>query len=161
MIGIISDTHDNVENIKNAAEVFRKKRVSFVIHLGDIIAPATVPFFKGLNMKFIKGNNDGDLEGIKAKCAEIGAEYLGEFHVMMVKGKKLALYHGTDKTRLAQIISSGNYDYVLHGHDHHKRDKKIGNTQVINPGAHYYQCENTIALLDVENNKVEFIEVKG
>ena len=74
MIGIISDTHDNVPNILNALEVFKKKKVSFVLHLGDIIAPATVKYFSGLNIKFIKGNCDGDVENIKRKCEEIGAE---------------------------------------------------------------------------------------
>jgi len=159
MIGIISDTHDNVPNILNALEVFKKKKVSFVLHLGDIIAPATVKYFSGLNIKFIKGNCDGDVENIKRKCEEIGAEYLGEFAEIEVKNKKLALYHGTDKDRLAALISSGKYDYVLHGHDHKKKNQMVGKTRVINPGAHYYKCENTIVLLDIDKDKAEFVEV--
>lgn len=159
MIGIISDTHDNVPNIINAVEVFKKKRVSFVIHLGDIISPASVNFFKGLNMKFIKGNCDGDIDHLKKKCADIGAEFLGDFAMLEIKGKKLALYHGTDQNRLAELIGSGKYDYVLHGHTHKKRDNKINSTRVINPGAHYYKCENTIILLDLDKDKVEFVDV--
>ena len=38
-IGLISDTHDNIKNIENAISVFSNKRVSFVIHAGDIISP--------------------------------------------------------------------------------------------------------------------------
>ena len=161
MIGVIADTHDNIPNILNAMEVFKAKKVTFVIHLGDVIAPKTVTYFKGIPMRFIKGNNDGDIEGIKRKCEEIGAEYLGEFAMLNIKGKRIALYHGTDQKRLSELIASGEYQYVLHGHDHRKRFEKINMTRVLNPGGHYYQSENTIALLDFETDKVTFVDVKG
>ena len=68
MIGIISDTHDNVLNIRKAVKVFQEKNVDFVIHLGDIISPSSTAFFKGVKVKFIKGNCDGDLAMIKKKA---------------------------------------------------------------------------------------------
>ncbi len=43
---------------------------------------------------------------------------------------------------------------------HKTRDEKIGKTRVINPGAHYYGCENKVVLLDLEKDNVEFIELK-
>ena len=66
LIGIISDTHDNVANILKAVEIF-KVRAEMVIHLGDIIAPATIQFFKDLKIAFLKGNCDGDIELLKKK----------------------------------------------------------------------------------------------
>ena len=35
-IGIIGDTHDNVINVKRAIQLFKRKKVNFVIHTGDI-----------------------------------------------------------------------------------------------------------------------------
>ena len=75
-IGLISDTHDNVENILRAVKKFTEMRVDFVVHLGDIVAPATLQYFKGLKMKLITGNCDGDLPKIESKCSEFGFEYL-------------------------------------------------------------------------------------
>jgi hypothetical protein len=160
MLGIISDTHDNVRNILKAVEIFRQKKVDFVMHLGDIIAPATVKFFNGLNMKFIQGNCDGDVDLLKKRIEEIGGEFLGETAELEIKGKKIFLCHGKDTSKLDNTIQSNKYDYVLHGHTHKNRNEKIGKTRVVNPGAHYYGAENTIVLLDLEKETVEFVDVR-
>ena len=36
-IGIISDTHDDIENVQKAIEMFNLERVQYVIHAGDYI----------------------------------------------------------------------------------------------------------------------------
>jgi predicted phosphodiesterase len=41
-IGLISDTHDNIQNIQNAIISFNDKHVRVVIHAGDIVSPETV-----------------------------------------------------------------------------------------------------------------------
>lgn len=38
-IGIISDTHDQVEKIKKAISIFNKEKVFLVYHLGDFCSP--------------------------------------------------------------------------------------------------------------------------
>ncbi len=159
LIGVISDTHDNVENVLLAVKIFIKNNVEFVVHCGDVVSPATVRFFRGLHVKLIKGNCDGDLEQLKVALDEIGGEFLGEVGEIDYDGKRIIAYHGKDKGKLDQIISGG-YDYVLTGHTHKTKDERIGKTRIINPGAHYYNCENKIVLLDVDNDKVEFIELK-
>ena len=160
MIGIISDTHDNVFAIKKAVEVFKKKNVELVLHLGDIIAPVTVLYFKDLRVKFVLGNCDGDVENIKKRINEIDGEFLGTFSELELKNKKIALLHGKDAKKLNELILSNEYDYILHGHTHTKRDEKIGNTRIINSGAFYPIVEEkTIAILDIANDKVEFIKI--
>jgi uncharacterized protein len=158
-IGIISDTHDNVANIIKAAGIFTQKKADFVIHCGDIVAPATVAYFKGLKMKFIMGNCDGDIETIRKKIGEIDGEYLGETGEVKAGSRLIGIYHGTDPARLEGMINSGRFDYVLTGHTHKSRDEKIGKTRVINPGAHYYGAENTVAILDTEKDTVEMVKV--
>ena len=159
MIGIISDTHDNVGNVIKAVELFKRKGCDLVIHSGDIVAPATVPFFKGLNMVFVKGNCDGDIEMIRAKAEEIGGKFFLENHELEYHGKRIAVTHGKYQTVLTALIDSQRFDYVLHGHTHKSRDEHIGKTRVINPGAHYYGAENTISLLDPAKDIVEFVRV--
>ena len=41
-IGLISDTHDNIQNIRRAVRKFNDKRVDLVIHAGDIVSPNAV-----------------------------------------------------------------------------------------------------------------------
>ncbi|MCP3682563.1 MAG: metallophosphoesterase [bacterium] len=160
MIGIISDTHDNVVNVQKAVALFKEKNVEFVIHLGDVVAPRTIQYFSGLTMKFVKGNCDGaDYDLMMEKIAELGAEYYDEWLELDYKGKKLVALHGKDEKKLQSFIESGKFDYVLHGHTHVKRDEKKGNTRIINPGAHYFGGENNIAFLDVETDNLEFIEL--
>ncbi|MFH1849962.1 MAG: YfcE family phosphodiesterase [archaeon] len=160
MIGLISDTHDNVENILKAVKVFKDRNVRFVLHLGDIIAPATVPFFQGLSMKFITGNCDGDLANLKKIIHEQGWEYLGDIVKFSLGAYKCAAYHGQNRIKLDWMINSQEFNYVFHGHTHQKRDEIVGKTRVINPGAHYYTAEEkTVAIFDAQNNQVEFIEL--
>lgn len=149
-IGLISDTHDNVNNVLKAVDVFNELDLSFIIHCGDIVAPATIKFFKCQEIRFIRGNCDGDIENIKKIAESLGHRFIGDNLILGVFDKKLVAYHGTDKKRLEGLIKSQKYDYVLHGHTHKKRDEMIGKTRVINPGAHYYCTENTIAILEIK-----------
>jgi len=38
IIGIISDTHDNLPEIEKAVKLFNQKKVGFVLHAGDFVA---------------------------------------------------------------------------------------------------------------------------
>jgi uncharacterized protein len=160
MIGIISDTHENEPAIHRAVEIFKRHKLDFVVHCGDIICPPMLEHFKGLSMKFVLGNNDGEVAGLNVKSKSMGWEPVREEMEFEHKGKKFYVYHGTNKTWLDAKISEDAYDYILTGHTHIKRDDKIGRTRVINPGALFRCKPYTIALLNVEKDKLEFIEVK-
>ena len=160
MLGIISDTHENEEAIKKAAAILKEKNVEFAVHCGDIISPPMLEHFKELKMKFVFGNNDGEKNGLIAKCREFGFDKIKDEMEFDYKGKKFYVYHGTKKEKLESAIKSNKYDYVLTGHTHIKRDEKIGKTRIINPGALFRIYPYTIALLDAEKDKVEFIEIK-
>ena len=41
-IGIISDTHDDVDNTNKAIDIFKENDVKAVIHAGDIISPPII-----------------------------------------------------------------------------------------------------------------------
>ena len=160
MIGIISDTHENEEAMIKAAKVFKDKNVDFVVHCGDIISPPVLEHFKGLKMKIVFGNNDGEKNGLIVKAKEFGFEEPSEETEFIYKNKKFYAYHGTNKDKLDDTIQSQKYDYILTGHTHLKRDEKIGKTRVINPGALFRIMPYTIATLDAYKDKLEFIEVK-
>ena len=160
MLGIISDTHENEEAIKKAVAIFKKNNVEFAVHCGDIISPPILDHFKGLKMKFVFGNNDGEKIGLNSKAKELEFEEVTDEKEFQYKGKKFYVYHGTKKNKLDEAIKSNKYDYVLTGHTHIKRNEKIGTARVINPGALFRAYPYTIVLLDAEKDKAEFFEVK-
>ena len=57
-IGLISDTHDNIQNIQKAIISFNDKQVRVVIHAGDIVSPEAVEAFDGMRLIGVIGNND-------------------------------------------------------------------------------------------------------
>lgn len=61
-IGVLSGSHDNLAKIEEAVKFFNKKKVEFVFHAGDFVAPFTIPKFKKLACPWlgVLGNNDGE-----------------------------------------------------------------------------------------------------
>ena len=73
---------------------------------------------------------------------DIDGELHGEFCDLELDNLKIAVYHGTSKKMTEAIISSQLYDLVIHGHTHRKRDEKIGDVQVLNPGCAHRDFPN-------------------
>ena len=69
LIGIISDTHDNLPLITRAVRKFNRYQVDLVLHAGDYVSPFTIPCFKTLEARFIGvyGNNCAERELLKYK----------------------------------------------------------------------------------------------
>ena len=162
MIGIIADTHDNMEAISKAVDFFNSRKVSLVLHAGDLISPFTAREFKRLNSKLIAvfGNNEGEKEGLRKKFSELGVE-LRDFYEIEHKDKRIFLYHGTYEEIVSMAVKSGEYDIVMRGHTHEAKIEKIGSTLVINPGeaCGYLTGRRTIALLDLAKMQVEIHEI--
>ena len=61
LVGIMADTHDNVPAIEQAVLFFNQKKVAFVVHAGDFIAPFSLKPLENLRCPWIGvfGNNDG------------------------------------------------------------------------------------------------------
>jgi putative phosphoesterase len=132
-IGILSDTHDNIDNIKKAANIFSSLNIELMIHLGDFVAPFTAQYFSDINIKFIGifGNNDGEKFGLKKAFSNIGDIYSPPYELLLEE-KNFLLLH--DPITLDAYIKSQKYDYILYGHLHKKDKRTIGKTAIFNPG---------------------------
>lgn len=164
MIGILSDSHDNLNAIRKAVDFFNEKEVKAVLHAGDIISPFTVRVFKELKPKlyFVFGNNDGDKVTLKSWFEDIGATVCGEFGDLTIDGLHIALLHGTNEALVKALARSEDFDVVIRGHTHEPGVKIIEGTPVINPGecSGVLSGKSTVAILEISNLNVEITELK-
>jgi len=143
-IAILSDTHDNWNNFKNALDWIMKEKIQLILHCGDIckqeIVDEAQKYFDG-EIKFVKGNGD------------IGLDFPEKMELEFNK-KKIAFTHFPDIAK--KLSQSGKFDLVFYGHTHRPWDEKIGDTHMINPGEmanHFYKP--TFAVYDTATGKLE------
>lgn len=160
LIGICSDSHDHVNNIKKAVSVFKERGVVKVIHAGDYCSPFTIPLFEGLNLHGIFGNNDGDRYLLMKKFDEINAVLYGDFFTFEADKLTFAVYHGTYPGITQSLERSGLYDVVISGHTHQANVETVGETISVNPGSvNGFDQDAMIALFDTETRQVSFLEL--
>lgn len=159
VIGIVSDTHEDVRMIRKAVRIFKERAPAFVVHCGDIISPPVLEHFAGLPLRLVYGNNDGERSGLTKKCAELGFYGIEETLLFTHAGRSFFVNHGTRPTLIEHTADSQQYDYVLHGHTHEQRNELRGKTRIINPGALFSADTYSIAFLEPETGAVEFVEI--
>ena len=66
LIGVVSDTHDNLSNVARIVELFNASGVERVIHTGDITRARTLEIFGRLDARLygVYGNNDHEREAL-------------------------------------------------------------------------------------------------
>lgn len=171
IIGIMSDSHDNINNVIKAFNIFHDRNISYIIHLGDIISPFIAR--KMIELKWDKlfvnavfGNNDGDKILLHKIFSSAGWKIDNGPRIEVIEGRKIFLMHGYNgieftKSLAYSIARQKIADIVLYGHTH-KADKKIiDEVLVINPGETYglLYGRATTAILDLDRSIVEFIEL--
>lgn len=156
VLGLVSDTHDNLAATRCVAEFFRERRPRLVLHLGDIATPATVALFRGLPVRFLRGNNDVD-PALEPALAEAGFPPLADEWTGDLAGVKVAATHGHRRNLVHRHL--GQADVLLHGHTHRRKAERVGPTLVVNPGALHRVGTRTCALLHLPDLRVEWFEV--
>jgi len=163
MIGIMADSHDNLEAIEQAVEFFNKKGVTAVLHAGDIVSPFTARAFKELDAKlyFVFGNNDGDRLLLKEWFEDFGAQCCRDFGDIQLEGRRIALLHGIYEVQVKAIAASGMFDVIVRGHTHDAGVVTDYGAPIINPGetTGLLTGRRTVALLDMETLDIEIIEL--
>lgn len=134
-IAIISDTHDNVSNIKKFLDAIDLLNIKEIIHCGDVLSEETIKFlsekFKGI-IHLVCGNGDyhywqaSDINKYK------NIKYYGEWGNIILNNKKCGFTHLPKKAE--EISQKGDYDFIFYGHTHAPFEKQIRKIKMINPG---------------------------
>jgi putative phosphoesterase len=156
----MSDSHDNIETIRKAIELFNDRKVSTVIHAGDLVSPFTVRLFRDLKcpMHLILGNNDGDPKAISKFFEGVG-EYHGQVADLVIHNRRIGVTHGHLPLIKKLLLETRKFDVVITGHTHVKSEERIEATLLINPGeaCGYLTGEASVVILDLETLSSEFI----
>lgn len=158
LIGIMSDTHDNLILVKKAIELFNNRKVGYVIHAGDYTSPFTLKFFKELKCKYVGifGNNDGD-KLLLLERAE--GNIRNQPYIFTLNNRKIVVMH--EHNVADALADSGHFDLVIYGHTHKPDVRKVKNTLVVNPGevGSWLYGKATVALADLNKMEAEIVEL--
>ena len=162
LIGIISDSHDNLPALEAAVKHLNREGVEHVLHAGDMVAPFAAVKLAKLEAKLtcVYGNNDGERALLSKRIADMKAS-IADFAELVLANRKIALYHGTIARLTEALIASGHYDLVVTGHTHKSEVHQLRSCIAINPGelCGYLTGRRTLCIVDLKTLKAEIEEV--
>ena len=165
LVGIVSDSHDNVPMLRRAVDHFNADGCELVIHAGDVVAPFAMAVMDGLKCPFraIYGNNDGEKVGLKIKAASVGGSIEEPPVQFMAGGLKFRVFH--DCSDWETEAKESGADVVIFGHTHDTSIETLSGNELplgINPGecGGWLTGSCTAAILDTTTRQVRIIDLR-
>jgi len=132
----MSDSHDNIWNLRKALDIIKFEHCKIIIHCGDFVAPFMFKELEqaGIAVHCVFGNNDGDKHLLTRLALE--SKGLITLHSIIgevdIDGFKIGFTH---EWPVAQgLAAGGKYNMVCFGHSHQYELKHIKTTILLNPG---------------------------
>lgn len=149
-IGILSDTHGNLEKARQAIK--QMGPIDALIHAGDHYLDAeSIRIELGIPVHAVIGNNDYKLQG----PAELEVTFLNQ---------KFYILHGhqyaSTQTRMQKLYYAGiekNAQVVIFGHTHVPFSEMHNEILIFNPGSIYRPRSNfgpSYGIITIENEKI-------
>jgi len=162
IIAVMSDSHDNIWNIRKAVSIIRNEGAGMIIHCGDFVAPFMLQELDkaGIPVHGVFGNNDGD-QYLMTKLSLTSLRNItlhGLVGEVDAGGFPVAFTHqGMVGEGLA---STAKFKLVCFGHSHVHYKKTIGNTILLNPGELMGKDDNPgFCIVDTDNMRIKRILV--
>jgi len=157
-IGLLSDSHDDMEAIAKAVALFNAEGVVQVLHAGDVVSPFTFEIFRELRAPLggVYGNNDGDRLLLRERSA--GALHV-QPHFVTFDGVRGVIVH--EPPLVTSLARSGDFALVVYGHTHVPDVHREGATLVVNPGkaARLNKGRSTAAVLETETLEALIVDL--
>jgi len=158
MIGIMSDSHDNVDAVKGAVRFFNSKACKLVIHAGDFVAPFAAKELGNLScpVKAVFGNCDGEKKGLREVIQAFGEIKEAPFDFSFLEMKFLVTHVHTSVNK---YTASGKYDVVIFGHTHEAIIRRKSGVLLINPGetGGWLSGISSVAVFDPASRDAEIV----
>ncbi len=158
MIGIMSDSHDNCDAVRQTVRFFKDMKCELVIHAGDFVAPFAARELSHLPcpVKAVFGNCDGEKMGLENAIQDFGEITEAPLVFSHAGGNILITHIHVSVNRYA---SSRKYQAVVFGHTHKPEIRTAHGTLLINPGetGGWLSGKSTVALLDPATWEAEIV----
>jgi len=155
-IGVLSDTHDNLPKIQKAVKLFNQKKVSFVLHAGDFVAPFTIDKLKKLSCEWLGvfGNNDGEKNGLFSKSQ--GRIRKAPLRIRL-SGRKITIVHD----RAILDFEKEKADLIVFGHSHKAEIIRLKNKLIVNPGecSGWLSGKSSVAVVDLQSLEAKIFKI--
>ncbi|MDE0036979.1 MAG: YfcE family phosphodiesterase [Gammaproteobacteria bacterium] len=158
-IGVVSDTHNNLGNVREIVRLFNAAGVDRVVHTGDITKAKTLDVLAGLDAPLygVYGNNDVERESLDARAARYGFVFRDPPLELDWASRRIVVVH--DPRDLGQLGVDG-HDLALHGHTHMARCEHQQGLLVFNPGecAGHMKGYNAVGVVDLGTLKTTLLK---
>ena len=156
-IGIVSDTHNNLKNVRKIVELFNDHAVERVIHTGDISQAKTLNVFAELDAPLfgVFGNNDQEREALEQAIEQHGFTFQDPPLLLDWAEKTIIVVH--DPLELEGQLA--DQDLALHGHTHRYRLEQNDAQTIFNPGecAGMMAGRNAIGIVDLSTMECQVL----
>lgn len=159
-IAILSDTHSRYQTVEKALALVQERKISTILHCGDIDDAETVWLFQGFTTHFVLGNCDTDRLALQQAIHGIGETLHQPYGQLELDGLRLAFLHGDDTRLLRDLARAARFDFLFHGHTHVAEERRVGTTRVVNPGALHRTRVKTFAVLDTTTRAIASVVVE-
>lgn len=157
-IGLLSDSHDDLDALAKAVALFNAEGVVQVLHAGDIVSPFTFEVFRELRAPLggVYGNNDGDRLLLRERSK--GALHV-QPHFVTLGGLRGVIVH--EPPLVGALARSGDFDLAVYGHTHLPDVRVEGACLIVNPGkaARLNKGRATVALLETETREAVIVDL--
>ncbi len=154
-IGVISDTHDHLDNVAEIVAVLNRAGVDRVVHTGDITKAKTLDVLSRLAAPLVGVYGNNDLERDSLETARRHAFELVDppLELSWAERRLLVVHDPLDLGADAHL----HYDLLLHGHNHRRILERRGRALVFNPGecAGFLRGHNAVGLVDLTHLEAE------
>jgi putative phosphoesterase len=160
VVGILSDSHDNLDAVREAVRLFRAAGCDLIIHAGDFVAPFAARELAGAGcpVNAVLGNCAGEKTGLRQALAPFGT--IREAPLLIEHaGRKILVTHF--QISVGRHAAEGAYGVVVYGHTHRPVVRRAGSTLIINPGeaGGWVTGKKSVALYDPAADSAEIIVV--
>lgn len=163
-IGVLSDTHNNLDNLLTVLEIFRERRIETVIHCGDLTDFSLLSHFSDFRLIFLTGNMDHASGTIKKRVEQMRSDnFAGLVFQGKLDGVSIAATHSHLDGKIMDLVREKRFDWIFHGHTHRRRDEIIQGARIVNPGAlgGLTRESRSCCVVDLSAGEVEFIELSS
>lgn len=171
LLGVISDTHDNLQTIKTALQYFRDQQVDLVVHCGDWKKIETMHYFAELAATLhlktyaVLGNRDEDVDTFLAYASHAPGEF--ELHEstfeICADSTKVVAVHGHHKPTFKKVLEDSEVKIILRGHSHKPLIENQTGKLIVNPGSTAFSIPRSktwrpsVGIVDTKKMEAELI----